>query len=141
MTLEQFKTEYASDIRNHDVSVLRANRKLMLLCYRNSEFKAYVLSVRPEMEREPNPYPCKFKKREKFVSDEISTKPVVATKTDSVSHKPTMAKVRVPVVEFKKKEVVTVVEPAKSAHAPPVAREDKASIELVNQFKKDYDLI
>ena len=58
-----------------------------------------------------------------------------------LDRKPTMGTVRLPVTKFEKLKPVTDPEPAKHAHGNPVASEDKASVELVNQFKRDYDLI
>ena len=67
MTLTEFKAKYSSDLRNHTVAALKGNVALMAVCVESQEIRAYVLSVRADMKREPNPYKVKFKKQEKFV--------------------------------------------------------------------------
>jgi hypothetical protein len=55
MTLEEFKTEYASNIRNYTVANLKADREFMRLCRDFPELRDWVLSEKPDMANEDSP--------------------------------------------------------------------------------------
>ena len=63
MTLAEFKTEYAANVRNWTVANLKADDDFMELCRNNDQFKAWVLLKKPDMAKKApaNPYKVKFR--------------------------------------------------------------------------------
>lgn len=55
MTLQEFKDEYASNVRNYTVANLKGNPVFMKLCRDFPEIKSWVLSQRQDMANEKGP--------------------------------------------------------------------------------------